>query len=255
MRRTFNEFVQRHEVAWELAMGALAIAYLVVGFAAEGDGASAQSLQAVELGLTTVFVAEFVARFAASFDRGAYLRGHWIDLVALIPTVRQFRILRMLRLLRLVRTFAGIYRALLHVERILGNRQIATIAVVWLAILVLTSFGMYAAEHGVNETINSPLDALWWGVTTMTTVGYGDIYPVTGEGRIAASILMVLGIALFGVVTATVTGIVLRPDDERRTATTSDPLEQIHRLFELSTSGALTEGEFERKKAELLARV
>jgi voltage-gated potassium channel len=251
MRAAFNEFVVRHEVAWELTMGVLAIAYLIAGFAAEGSDAAAMVI--VEGVLTAVFMAEFATRLLASLNRSAYVRGHWIDLVALIPVMRQFRILRLLRLLRLVRTFAGLHRALLHVEQILGNRQIATVAVIWLAILVLTSFGMYVAENGVNETITSPLDALWWGITTMTTVGYGDVIPVTPEGKLAAGVLMVLGIGLFGIVTATVTGLLIRPDEQPASAV--DPVDQIGRLFGLVSSGALTHDEFTMKKAELLERV
>jgi len=253
MRSRINEFVARNEVAWELGMGALAIAYLIAGFAAEESGSAGETAGAVELALTVVFVLEFAVRFAAAIERRAYLSGHWIDLLALIPIVRQFRLLRLLRLLRLVRTFAGIYRALLHVERLLGNRQIAAIAVIWLAILVLTSFGMYVAEQGVNEAVSSPLDALWWGVTTMTTVGYGDVYPITPEGRVAAAVLMVLGISLFGVVTATATGLVIRGNADAEQA--SNPVTQIERLFALHTAGALTADEYRATKAALLGRL
>jgi voltage-gated potassium channel len=251
VRARFNAFVERNEVAWELTMGFLAVVFVVVGFAGEGNGSDAALMRSVDLGLTAIFAAEFAVRLAASFDRSAYLRGHWIDLVALIPAARQFRILRLLRLLRLVRTFASVYRALLHVERLLGNRQIASIAVVWMAILVLSSLGMYVAERGTNELIESPLDALWWGLVTMTTVGYGDIYPVTAEGRIAASVLLVLGIALFGVITATVTGLLIRGEDD----SASDPINQVERLHALSQTGVVTTEEFEAKKAELLARL
>ena len=251
MRDRFNAFVLRHEVAWELTMGLLAVIYVVIGFA--GDDANASPMMAsAEIALTAVFALEFGVRFAAARSRSGYLRGHWIDLVALIPTIRQLRILRVLRLLRLVRTFASIYRALLHVERLLGNRQIAAIGVVWLAILLLTSLGLYAAENGVNEAVTSPLDALWWGVVTMTTVGYGDVYPVTGEGRLAASILMVLGIGLFGVMTATVTGLIIRGQESPVAA---GPLESVRQLFELSREGAISADEFTAKKTELLARI
>ena len=248
MRQRFNRFVERHEVAWELVMAALAVAYVVVGFASDQPGSGVAFL---ETGLTLLFVVEFVSRLGASYDRRGYLRGHWIDVVALIPTIRQFRLLRLLRLLRLVRAFAGVYRALLHVEMILGNRQIATLATVWLAILVLTSFGLYVAENGVNDAVQSPLDALWWGVVTMTTVGYGDVYPITGEGRVAAAVLMVLGIALFGIVTATATGLILRTSE----GTASDPLTELERLHALRASGALSEGEYAAMKATIIGRL
>jgi voltage-gated potassium channel len=252
VRARFNAFVERHEVAWELTMGFLAVVFVIVGYAGEGNGQDAATMRAIDLGLTGIFVAEFAVRIGASFDRTAYMRGHWIDLVALIPAVRQFRILRLLRLLRLVRTFAGVYRALLHVERLLGNRQIAALGVVWMAVLFLTSMGLFVAEQGANELIDNPLDALWWGLVTMTTVGYGDIYPVTPEGRLAASVLLVLGIALFGVITATVTGLLIRGEDG---PSTPDPLVQVERLHALSLSGAISGEEYETLKADLLARV
>ena len=159
-----------------------------------------------------------------------------------------------MRLLRLVRAFASLHRALVHIEGLLGNRQIATIGVIWLAILILTSFGLYVAEHGVNDAVGSPLDAMWWGIVTMTTVGYGDVYPITAEGRIAATILMVLGIALFSVITATVTGLLARQTAEAE-AEESSVTGTIGALFALVESGAISTEEYLSKKAELLARI
>jgi len=81
MRRRFNEFVDRHEVPWELTMAVLAVAFVVVGFASDDAGASLlPTLEAFDLALTVVFIAEFGSRFLASYDRRRYLRGHWIDL-------------------------------------------------------------------------------------------------------------------------------------------------------------------------------
>jgi voltage-gated potassium channel len=109
VRERFTAFVDRHEAAWELAMAALAVAFVVVGFLADAPDAS-QSYAVIDFFLTGIFVAEFATRFWASHSRLGYLRGHWIDLVALIPTIRGIRVLRLLRLLRLVRAFSGLFR-------------------------------------------------------------------------------------------------------------------------------------------------
>ena len=194
---------------------------------------------------------EFASRFLSSRNRGQYLRGHWIDLVALIPATRGLRIARLLRLLRLVRTFAGVYRALGHATRLANHRGLAAIVVSWLAVMVICCAAIYVLEHEVNEAFATPFDALWWGIVTLTTVGYGDVYPITDEGRIAASALMLLGIGLFSAVTAIVTSFMLSTPS----ADDSDPIATIGRLAALAREGAITATEYESKRVELLARI
>lgn len=228
-------------------MAGLAVLYVAVGFALDAaDPALHGGLLVVETALTVVFVAEFGSRFGAARDRLAYLRGHWVDLVALIPVVRGVRIFRLLRLLRLVRAFAGVHRALTHVERLVRHRGLAGIVVAWLAVMVICSIALFVAENGVNEAVSSPWDAVWWGITTMTTVGYGDVVPVTPEGRIAAGVLMLLGIGLFSVVTATVTSFFLAA---RGGTGAGDRLRTVARLH---ADGLLSDEEFARKRGELL---
>src|SRR5262249_585100 len=162
------------------AMGALALVWVALGFIIDQVGESARpDLEAAELALTGIFVAEFSARLFAARDRPAYVRRHIIDALALIPPIRALRVLRLLRLLRLVRAFAGFYRAAMHLEGVARHRGFAGLLVAWLSVMAICSAFVYLAEHGVNRLIDSPFDALWWGVTTLTTVGYGDTYPVT----------------------------------------------------------------------------
>jgi voltage-gated potassium channel len=191
----FNEFVLRHEVAWELAFAALAVVFVAMAFVPVTPEQE-DALGFVEWAITAVFAAEFLARFYATRARRAYLRSHWIDLISVVPPARWLRPFRLLRLLRLVRAFAGIGRAMTHVQRMANHRGLLWMIVAWLGVMVLTSMGFYAAENGFNSAVQSPLDALWWGLVTMTTVGYGEIYPKTAEGRVAAAVLLVLGIAL-----------------------------------------------------------
>jgi voltage-gated potassium channel len=206
-----------------------------------------------EVALALVFAAEFTTRIAASRDRRAYLRGHWIDLVALIPTVRGLRVLRLLRLLRLVRAFAGIYRVLNHLKALAQHRGLPWLFVTWGAVMVICSLALYAAENGVNKAVETPLDALWWGIVTLTTVGYGDVVPKTGEGRLAASILMLLGIGLFSAITATITSFLI----ETRTHTIAMPTDRslatrLAQLDEAREAGLLSDKEHAVRRSKIL---
>jgi voltage-gated potassium channel len=89
------------------------------------------------------------------------------------------------------------------------------------------------------------------GIATLTTVGYGDVYPLTAEGRIAASALMLLGIGLFSAVTAIVTSYLLSD----RSDASADPITAIERLAGLAGDGAITSAEFDAKRSELLGRI
>ncbi len=216
LRRRYTTFVVSHEVAWELGFALLAIVFVAVGFAADGATPEWQPyLEALDFGLTLVFLLEFSSRLWAAPSRQTYLRGHWIDLVALVPVVRGVRVFRLVRLLRLVRAFAGIGRALAGMERLARHRGLVWLFAAWAGVMVLCSLGLYAAENGVNQAIESPLDAMWWGIVTMTTVGYGDVTPITAEGRLAAVVLMILGIGLYSAITATITSFLLaEPQDD-----------------------------------------
>jgi voltage-gated potassium channel len=250
MRDRYNAFVERHEVAWELVMAALTIAWVVVsfGFEAHADSAPVFFFDVV---VWVVLGAEFVSRFAASYDRRAYLRGHWIDGVALIPAARPLRLLRLFRLIRLVRAFSGIYRALMAFERFAGNRQLIGLFLAWLAVALICSTALYLAESGVNPQLTDPLDALWWGVTTLTTVGYGDVIPVTDEGRVAAAGLMLIGITLFAAITGTITSALIasRSGADRTVA------DRLRDLAALRGEGLLSDEEYKAKREDLVTEL
>ena len=251
VRERFNTFVERHDVAWELGMGVLALLWLALGLLGDQYGTLSPELSVLELGITVVFIAEFCSRFIAAHDHFRYLRRHWIDALALLPVVRGIRLLRLLRLLRLVRAFSGIYRAGMHVERLSRHRGFATLVSTWLTVMVLCSAWVFAAENGINGLISSPFDALWWGVSTITTVGYGDAVPITPEGKLGAMVLMVLGIGLFSAITAVITSYMLTTHSEGSSGA-SDVVDQLATLADLRRDGALSEQEFETAKARVL---
>jgi len=277
LREAFNGWFVTHEVAWELAMAALAVVYVALGFVVdELPAGESPEIAAAELVLTGIFVLEFGSRILAARSRLAYLKGHWIDVISLAPPIRGARVLRLLRLLRLVRAFSGIYRAGLHIQGLARHKGFAWLLTAWLGVMALCSAWMYIAEKGVNSAIQNPFDALWWGVVTLTTVGYGDVYPVTTEGRIAAMALMLLGIGLFGAITATITSYLMTSDlgrvetkveadvaldqtmerrttpVERTSSASGFLVSDLERLTAMCRSGDLTTNEFAAAKSRLL---
>lgn len=254
LRDRYTAFIEKHEVAWELTFATLAAAFVVIGFAQDdAAGQEAIALGYASLLLSVVFGIEFGTRIYASRDRRGYLRGHWIDVVALVPYVRSARLLRLLRLLRLVRTFAGIYRALASIERFTKHRNLIWLFATWLGVAVISSTALFLAESDVNPNIRTPVDALWWGIVTLTTVGYGDVYPVTPEGRLAGATLMIVGITLFAAITGTITSLLIAQN--ARNAVAPGFADLIVQLGDLRDKGLISADEFDTKKRELLDRV
>ncbi len=78
--------------------------------------------------------------------------------------------------------------------------------------ILLGALALYFLENGVNPRMNGVLDALWWAVATVTTVGYGDVHPVTSAGKICGMIFMICGTAIFGSFTALFAAVLLEPE-------------------------------------------
>ncbi len=134
----------------------------------------------------------------------------------------------------------------MHLQGIARHRGFAWLIVAWLSVMALTSAFVYFAEHGANALFNSPFDAVWWGVSTVTTVGYGDVR--TPEGRLAAMILMLLGIGLFSAITASITSYFVSQGSSGRRSLP----EELRGLADLRADGALSDDEFNAAKTAIL---
>ncbi len=151
------------------------------------------------------FALEFALRVAVADDRLRYLRTHWLDvLVILVPFLRPLRLVSVLWMLRVVAPILFMTRGAVAVRRIVRPGQGTYILLVGGLSVLLSSVLVWVSERGHGGSIHTLGDAMWWAFETITTVGYGDEIPVTPEGRIVAVFLMIVGIALFGLITASI---------------------------------------------------
>jgi voltage-gated potassium channel len=191
--------------AFQILLVALSVYVLVALFIEAVFPLSASShtiLLHVDNGICCVFLYDFLYRFLRAENKLKFLRWGWIDLVSSIPVfpaLRIGRIVRIVRVLRLIRAFRSVKTigTVLFANRTKG--ALATTVFLSTLLIVFSSIAILQVENDPNSNIHGPGDALWWSIVTITTVGYGDRFPATSEGRLIGSILMVAGIGLFSV--------------------------------------------------------
>ncbi len=161
------------------------------------------------------FLADFVHSLATAPNRALYFFSWgWIDLLSSIPLVVGLRFGRAVRIVRILHVLRAV-RATKMVATFLIDRRASSggLAAVLIAFLVLFSGTIAILQFELHHggPIDSAGNALYWAITTMTTVGYGDFYPVTTGGKIVASVMMVGGVMLYGVVAGLVASWFVRP--------------------------------------------
>jgi len=218
---------------YEIFIGLLAVLSvinLVLAYLPGMPEGAQQIARFMDAPLTVVFMFDFLRHLALSHPRRQYFideRG-WIDLLGSLPTIfpilRLFRVLRVLRLLRTYRP-RDIFRTLRR------DRAATALQLVLFLVLVTVEYGgmlvltFEQSTPGANITTGG--DAIWWAFVSITTVGYGDKYPITTGGRMVAVIMLWMGVALIGVFSAYLANSFLRPSaadsDEADPAATPDP--------------------------------
>jgi voltage-gated potassium channel len=167
-----------------------------------------------------LFFVDFLLSLYRAPSRAAYfLRWGWLDLLSSIPMVDAFRIGRLARIFRIIRVIRGVKATKIIAEFVLRRRAASAfiaVALLSLLLIIFSSIAILQFETSPDANIKTASDALWWAATTITTVGYGDRYPVTGEGRLIATVLMVSGVGLFGTLSGFVASWFLKPEQEQR---------------------------------------
>ncbi len=176
----------------------------ILAFQASGpsDPSTRTILEYADVLVCVIFFGDFVFSLIRAENRWRYLRTWgWVDLLSSIPAVDVLRWGRAARILRVFRVLRGLRAAHLLVGLIMKRRaENAILAVTLIAVVLLTfcSIAILYFESGPDANIRTAEDALWWAFATITTVGYGDRFPTTTEGRMVAVLLMSAGVGLFG---------------------------------------------------------
>lgn len=170
-----------------------------------------------------IFAVDYMVRLALAGDKWAFIKGNLLDLaVVALPLLRPLRLVRVL--------------ALLSILNRTGTRELRGKVVLYTAgatILLITvgALAITEAERGAPGALITSLgDGFWWALATITTVGYGDLFPVTTTGRFVAAGLMVGGVALLGIVTATIASWLVERVAEATEAEESATRSQVEKL-------------------------
>jgi voltage-gated potassium channel len=219
--------------------------YAVTAFFAQALLAMSETAQHVlawaDVGVCAVFFVDFVRSVRLAPSRSRYLlTWGWLDLLSSIPILpwhdvaRLARITRILRVLRAARSAKNM-AVLGAIPRAAGTAYAAALALILL--LVFSSIAVLLVETAAGSNIRTAADALWWAFSTVTTVGYGDHFPVTGEGRLIAVVLMVAGFGLFGVLSAFLATWFMAPGEKQQNEQLIEVRRDLAEIKELLRQG------------------
>lgn len=208
------------------SLGALCIEWLV-----NLSPATRELLSSLDYVVCAVFLFDFAVHLWRAPDRRAYLKWGWVDLLSSIPAIewlRWGRIFRVVRILRALRSFKAM------AEHFALDPAMGTLGVVTILSSLSALFASIAVLHFEQDApganIRTAADALWWAFATITTIGYGDHYPVTAAGRLVAVLLVVCGLSIFGTFTALVASFFVGQGQRREEVELRQVLEEVRQL-------------------------
>lgn len=204
--------LKRLSIAYEIVMAGLAlvvVAILYIEFTRPLTEAQEKLLTNIDLSILVVFAVDYFYRLARAQNKWQFIKINIFDLIAIMPFDKAFRLARLARLVRLARMarFTKLIRLFAFARRfgntfagVLRTNGLIYMIIITFSVIFFGAFGIMAFEPGMKNFG----DALWWSLVTTTTVGYGDISPVSTGGRILAGILMLVGIGFLGMVTGSI---------------------------------------------------
>ena len=204
-----HDLVDRIEAVTRYPMVLLGLAWLVIAIivlTTDVDDSASTGLVGTLFGLWAVLLVEYLVRLVVTPDRRGYLKRRWVEPATVVmPPLQGWHLVGMERMSLLL------HEGELRVETILKHHSLFRVLIAAAATLFLGAWLVLLFEEDAKgSNIHNYPDALWWAIVTVTTVGYGDRYPVSAGGRAVAVVLMLVGIGLIGVLTATVASVFIK---------------------------------------------
>lgn len=183
------------------------------------------------------FAVELAVKAYLAPQRGRYLRSHWFDvLIVVLPLLRPLRLIRSARALRALtalRLMGFTARVTASIRTVLRRHGLHYALLIGGILFVGSAAAVTFFEQEAGGSIKDFGTALWWAAVTITTVGYGDTFPVTPEGRGVGVFLMCVGIALFSLLTANISAFFIESHERQHVGPTlEDVMAQLRRLEE-----------------------
>lgn len=200
-----------------LAISVLAIGLLGISATTSPSQEISRLLDWADTLICCLFLVDFAVCFYVAPSKAKYFfTWGWVDLLASLPVIHIARWGRMARLVRILRVLRVIKATKLISEVLLRHKRKNALMVSALVLIVVIFAGSAGALHFESASpegnILTAHDALWWSITTITTVGYGDFYPVTTEGRCVAVLLMVTGVGTFATLAGLLAAVFMEPE-------------------------------------------
>ena len=204
-----NDLVDDIERITKYPMALLGIAWLVVAIVigtADVHGTAPAVLVGILFVLWVILLAEYLVRLLVTPDRRGYLRRRWVEPVTVVvPPLQGWHVIG------IEKTSLLIHEGGLRVSAVLKHHSLFRVLIAAAGTLFVGAWlVLLFEENAKGSNIHNYPDALWWAIVTVTTVGYGDRYPTTEGGRAVAVVLMLVGIGLIGVLTATVASVFVK---------------------------------------------
>lgn len=193
------------------------VIFLLVQLVQFEDPVGLDLVELLDMSICVILLADFVYDFYKTPNKLFFLRHRWWEPLSSIPlidtghkAVLAIRLLRIIRIMRIIKLHKDIRIYLRKGNAFLVKNKVLDISSIVLVTILGGSLGFFYAEQGVNPNLKTYSDSIWWALVTVTTIGYGDIFPVTTMGRFVATTMMVIGIGCVSTLTGMIAANVMR---------------------------------------------